>query len=221
MTPEQAKTFAESASGGLLVLSSWQAVVVSAILAVLASALTAYLVKRFQNAATRVDLREVTAIAKRVETELAQGAWVNQQRWLFKKDLYLALLKGLHNAKLGMLMLDLIENARAKALDADIGTLVESYDAEWWAAQQRIAAQVSGFQDAAATAGLILSDDALAAVTQLNTRLRDLAELQRTAAQSERTPVLLPELASLVDRTHALVLVAAKLDLRLEALGAA
>jgi hypothetical protein len=218
VTPEQAKALVEAMGSGALLLSPWQVVLVSILLAGLVSGLTAYLVKRFENAATRADLREMTAIAKRVETELTQGAWINQQRWLFKKDLYMALLKGLHNAKLGMMMLQLIDEASEAAVRSDIGTLVEAYEAEWLAAQQRTASQVSGFQDAAATAGLILSDEALSAVNHLNTRLGDLAEIQRTSASTESVAALSGELSRLVDQTYGLVLEAAKRDLRLEAL---
>lgn len=94
------------------------AAVVSIIVGVFSASVTAYFKKSAEVSALsdRIDetckqLEQQAKVVKRVEADISNQTWIEQQRWLFRKDLYLAIIDLLIRAREQSLALDEMINS--------------------------------------------------------------------------------------------------------------
>jgi hypothetical protein len=181
---------------------------------VIASAFGAFLGgfsgKRGETAAVKRDLnsikeslRQTTALTERIKAEMSGDLWERQNRWTFKRDLYIRLLENLGAARI--------------ALDYlyDTQTIYNGMESE--ARTKRVADEqgkrhsaLDDIQRATAVAALILNAEALAALAKLE---REVAE----AANAESYFHFVDEQLSAVKEAYEVLKSAARADLVLEA----
>jgi hypothetical protein len=80
------------------------AYVASALIALSSSALTAFIVTKSQNLATKQDLEEMTRVAESVRTEISNASWQSQRVWEEKKALYTQVIKLLDGSNSNLMM---------------------------------------------------------------------------------------------------------------------
>ncbi|MUH98154.1 hypothetical protein GNP63_16605 [Aliivibrio fischeri] len=94
----------------------------AAIISIVVGAISAYVTTYFKKSAevkalsdriveTTRQLKEQTEVVKRVEAEISNQTWIEQQRWLFRKDLYLSVIELLIKAREQSLVLDEMVNS--------------------------------------------------------------------------------------------------------------
>lgn len=89
------------------------AALISIIVGAISAYVTAYLKRSAEIKAlsarlddTKIQLEQQTKVVKRVEAEISNQTWIEQQRWLFRKDLYLSIIELLIKGREQSLVLD-------------------------------------------------------------------------------------------------------------------
>lgn len=89
------------------------AALISIIVGAISAYVTAYLKRSTEINAlsncldeTNIQLRQQTMVVKRVEAEISNQIWIEQQRWIFRKDLYLSIIELLIKGREQSLALD-------------------------------------------------------------------------------------------------------------------
>ncbi|EOX3402794.1 hypothetical protein [Vibrio cholerae] len=124
------------------------AAVVSIIVGVFSASLTAYFKKSAEVSALsdRIDetckqLEQQAKVVKRVEADISNQTWIEQQRWLFRKDLYLAIIDLLIRAREQSLALDEMINSMPGFYFDEESELDEDQQIENWENLVSIATQ--------------------------------------------------------------------------------
>ena len=164
--------------------------------------LGSYLQAKGKNVATREDIDRVVRKTEDIKAEISGGLWEKQNRWTFKRDIYIRLLENLGVARM--------------ALDHlyDMETVYRSTESEVRKkriadAQERRDSALDEIQRTTAVAALILNTEALAALAKLE---RDVAE----AANAESYFNFVDEQLGAVKEAYEALKIAARADLVLE-----
>ncbi|EOU2464984.1 TPA: hypothetical protein KDY95_003434 [Vibrio cholerae] len=115
------------------------AAVVSIIVGVFSASVTAYFKKSAEVKAlsdrldeTSKQLEQQTKVVKRVEADISNQTWIEQQRWLFRKDLYLSIIELLIKAREKSLALDEMINSLPSFYFDEESDLDEDQQTENW-----------------------------------------------------------------------------------------
>jgi len=172
--------------------------------------LGAFFGKRGETAAVKRDLnsikeslRQTTALTERIKAEMSGDLWERQNRWTFKRDIYIRLLENLSVARMA---LDYLYDMETVYSGTDSETLKRRLPDE----RKRRDTALDELQRTIAIAGLILNVDALAALATLERKLVE-------AANAESPFHFVDEQLGAVKETYEALKSAARADLVLEA----
>lgn len=163
-----------------------------------------YLGEKAKNLATRKDIDRVVRKTEDIKAEITGELWEKQNRWTFKRDLYIRLLENLGAAHRA---LDHLYDAETIYRVAE-----ESESRKKWRAdeQAKLAESLETVHRTSAVASVVLNADALTALAKLESRLAK-------APDAESLFDFLAEELGAVTEARDLLKTAAKTDLVLEA----
>ena len=163
-----------------------------------------YLGEKAKNLATREDIDRVVRKTEDIKAEITGELWEKQNRWTFKRDLYIRLLENLGAAHRA---LDHLYDAETIHHVAE-----ESESRKKWRADERakLAESLETVHRTSAVASVVLNADALTALAKLESRLA------KASGAGSLFDFLTEELEA-VTEARDLLKTAAKTDLVLEA----
>ena len=161
ITPEQIKSIVEAASKDGLGFP-WWLYLLAFVATFVGSYSGSYAKHKAENLATKEDFDELLSQVKKtteetekIKTDISRASWIDQQRWSFKRELYMELLDSLYSEREAIFKLS-DEEKRPIPTDPDILKLREKYIEENRA--QSIAA-IKRISKIRGVAGVLLTDE--------------------------------------------------------------
>lgn len=135
--------------------------------------LGAYFTKRGETLAVQRDLdiikrslRETTAVTEKIKAQMSGDLWERQNRWTFKRDLYIKLLETLRVAYTAV---DYLYDVETHVILCESAAQKKRFSAQ----QEKLAEALEEINRTTAVAALVLNDEGQSTLTQLDRELTE------------------------------------------------